>query len=161
MRKIIHPALLLILLSACSAGTQSTTASKKDNNTERGHTRTIAVESIDAATYLLTDAATDKTYGYTEKNAVKVGGNSDSNGPKNERRFLNALLGPNGEQVTYFRAGSCCHFKTPNGMIDNMGLLDQYRVSWVGSKDTVNLYLNMYDKGNLLIPIGFTAKAKQ
>jgi hypothetical protein len=160
MRKIIRPVVLLIFLSACSASTQSTTASEKNANAKPGDTRTISVESIDMTTYLLTETTTDKTYGYTEKNAVKVGGDRDNNGPKNERRFLNALLGPNGEPVTYFRAGSCCNFKTPNGTINNMGLLDRYRVSWEGSKDTVNLYLNMYDKGNLQIPVGFTAKKK-
>lgn len=158
MQNLIRPALLLIFLSACAAGTQSPATS--NNNTAAGHTRTVAVESIDATTYLLIETTTDKTYGYTEKNAIKVGGSSESSGPKNERRFLNALLGPNGEQVTYFRTGSCCAFKTPNGM-ENIGLLDRYRVSWAGSKDTVNLYLNMYDKGNLLIPVGFTARKKQ
>jgi hypothetical protein len=88
-----------------------------------------------------------------------VGGSNESSGPRSERRFLNALLGPNGEEVKYFRAGSCCPFKTPNGILDT-GLLDRYRVSWTGSKDTLDIFINMYDKGDLQIPVGLTARTK-
>jgi hypothetical protein len=80
-------------------------------------------------------------------------------GPANERRFLNGLAGPKGEQIKYFRNGSCCGFRTPNG-IDNFGLLDIYSVYWTGSKDTAVLFLNMYDKGDLLIPVGFRSKSQ-
>jgi hypothetical protein len=89
-----------------------------------------------------------------------VGGSKESSGPRNERRFLNSLSGPNGEDVQYFRAGSCCAFKTPNGLMDNTGMLDRYRLTWTGSSDTLNIYINMYDKGNLMIPAGLTAKKK-
>ena len=122
-----------------------------------GDTRTYTLESLDDNTYLLTESSTDKTYGFTKENPVKTGGSREQSGPRNERRFLNALLGPNGETVSYSRTGSCCAFKTPNGF-DNLGLLDVYRVSWKGSKDTKDIYINMYDKGDLCIPVGFTAK---
>jgi hypothetical protein len=105
----------------------------------------------------LTDATDDKTYGFEKSNPVKVGGSIES-GARNERRFLNALLGPNGEETTYFRAGSCCEFKTPNGLIGNMGLLDRYKLTWTGSSDTLNIYINMYDQGDLMISVGLTAK---
>lgn len=145
------------LLCACSS--QKKTASQPaDKDPGIGDTRTYTVESLDENTYLLTDASTDNTYGYTKENPVKTGGSKEQSGPKNERRFLNALLGPNGESIGYFRAGSCCGFKTPNGLMNNMGLLDIYRVWWEGSKDTVSIYINMYDKGDLYIPVGFTAR---
>ena len=124
--------------------------------TARGNTRTTPLESIDERTYLLTEATDDKTYAYTKSNPVKVGGLS----PSNERRFLNALLGPNGEPIWYNRAGSCCPFKTPNGMMENTGLLDIYLVNWSGSKDTLTIYINMYDEGDLKIPVGLLAKKK-
>jgi hypothetical protein len=130
-------------------------------NTGAGDTRTKQVTFLDDNTYLLTELSTDKTYGYKESNPIKVGGSNESSGPRNERRFLNALLGPNGETVSYSRAGSCCPFKTPNGMINNAGMLDRYLVTWDGSKDTVDIFINMYDKGDLLIPVGFTAKTKK
>jgi hypothetical protein len=123
-----------------------------------GDTRTKEVVLIDDITYLLTEFSDDKTYGYDKANPVKVGGAKESIGPKNERRFLNGLLGPNGERIEYSRVGSCCHFTTPNGVINNTGLLDIYRITWKGSPDTLSIYLNMYDKGDLKIPVGLTAK---
>ena len=79
--------------------------------------------------------------------------------PLSERRFLNALAGPNGEEISYFRAGSCCAIKSKN---DPFGfgevLLDNYRVTWKGAKDTISIYINMYDYGTLKAPVGFTIK---
>lgn len=78
-------------------------------------------------------------------------------GPLNERRFLNGLAGPNGEAIQYRRTGSCCGFKTPNGF-DNMGMLDRYKVYRDGCKDTAILLINMYDKGDLKVPVGFSSR---
>ncbi|MGN6491572.1 MAG: hypothetical protein ACTHLE_06205 [Agriterribacter sp.] len=148
---------LSFLFLACSSQ-KKTAVKSSDTETGVGDTRVYTVESLDENTYLLTEPATDKSYGYTKENPVKTGGSKEHSGPMNERRFLNALLGPNGESIGYFRAGSCCGFKTPNGLMNNMGLLDIYRVWWQGSKDTVSIYINMYDKGDLYIPVGFTAR---
>lgn len=97
----------------------------------------------------------DTTYGYSENNPIKVGG--DTSGPANERKFLNSLSGPNGESVTFNRAGSCCHFETRNSSY-GMGMLDIYKVTYEDKKDTVSLYLNMYDKEKVKAPIGFKFK---
>lgn len=106
-------------------------------------------------TYKLDSISIDETYGYTQDNPIMVGSDWD-NAVKNERRFLNALLGPNGEAVTYARLGSCCHFSTPNGVINNAGLLDQYEMKIEGAAKPVVLYVNMYDNGILRAPKGFT-----
>jgi hypothetical protein len=145
----------VVVLSACATQKKTSTV---DAGT--GDTRTKPVELIDDRTYLLIDATDDKTYGYDKANPVKVGGSKQSTGPVNERRYLNALEGPEGQEVKYFRAGSCCHFKTPNGPFNNIGLLDRYRISWYGSKDTLDIYINMYDEGDLKIPVGLKAKTK-
>lgn len=102
-----------------------------------------------------TEVNTDTTYGFTEKNPIKVGG--VENGPLNERQFLNSLSGPNGETVSYDRVGSCCEFATRNSPLGG-GLLDMYNVSYEGKKDTVTMYLNMYDKAKLKAPVGFKFK---
>ena len=99
--------------------------------------------------------SSDASYGYTEKNPIKVGGFSD--GPANERRYLNSLSGPNGETINYMRTGSCCHFETKNSPYGG-GMLDAYAVTYEGKKDTVVLYLNMYDKASLKAPVGFKFK---
>ena len=154
MKKLSIIALVIAL--GCSSQ-KSATVSKGG----QGDTRTKAVESLNNNAYLLTETTEDKTYAYDRSNPVKVGGINEQSGPLNERRYLNGLLGPNGEEIMYARAGSCCNFKTPNGFIENTGMLDIYRVTWTGSKDTVNIYINMYDKGDLKIPVGFTARKKQ
>lgn len=125
-----------------------------------GDTRTSPVSYIDDDTYLLVLTSEDPSYAYKPSNPVKVG-SRDGSGPQNERRFLNALLGPKREEIAYFRAGSCCPFKTPNGLIDNTGMLDRYRITWEGGKDTLDIYINMYDEGDLMIPAGLTAKTKK
>jgi hypothetical protein len=67
------------------------------------------------------------------------------------------LAEPNGERISYFRAGSCCPVKSKNGFMGT-ALLDNYRVTWTGSKDTVSIYINMYDYGELKAPVGFTIR---
>ena len=99
--------------------------------------------------------STDNTYGYTEKNPVKVGGTEK--GPLDERKYLSSLTGPNGEQVSFVRVGSCCPFSTRNSPFGG-GLLDMYTVTYEGKKDSVTLYLNMYDKAKVKAPVGFKMK---
>ena len=108
--------------------------------------------------FLIKEYATDKTYGYTERNPIMVGGARQNEGTKNERRFLNALLGPAGEQISYQRLGSCCGFSTKNGTFGNSGLLDMYEITYDGLKKPIVLYINMYDSDVLKVPIGFTLK---
>lgn len=99
--------------------------------------------------------SSDASYGYTEKNPIKVGNNP--NGPANERNYLNSLSGPNGETINYIRNGSCCPFESKNNPYGS-GMLDAYAVTYEGKKDTVVLYLNMYDKASLKAPVGFKFK---
>ncbi|SHM00531.1 hypothetical protein [Hymenobacter psychrotolerans] len=99
--------------------------------------------------------ATDPEYGVTQQKPICVGGKTDS-GARNQQRYLNALRGPGGEEISYRRRGSCCAFKTPNGIIGGMGMLDVYEVSWAGSAKPMLLYLNFYDDGPLLAPVGLT-----
>lgn len=144
--------IVIVVLAACASQKPSSTSAK-------GNTRTTKVQYLDENTYLLTEQSTEKSYGFYQSNPVKVG-SSGGGGPVNERRFLRALLGPNGEELRFARAGSCCPFKTPNGLIENMGMLDQYRVTWEGARDTLTIFINMYDEGDLKIPVGLTARKK-
>ncbi len=155
MKKLLIP--LVFIVIACSAKKKITTNEDKGV----GDTRTKAVELLDNNTYLLTEQSDDKTYGFDKSNPIKVGGVKTNEGPVNERRFLNALFGPGNKKMTYFRAGSCCPFKSPNGFINNVGMLDRYRVTEIGSKDTLDIYINMYDTGDLKIPVGLKAKVKK
>jgi hypothetical protein len=83
-----------------------------------------------------------------------VGGGSD--GPKNERRFLNALCGPNGEKIEYYRIGSCCPFESENSAFG--GMLDKYNITYKGLKKDIIIYINMYDSDILKVPVGLELK---
>ena len=150
MRNILVASLILFFLSCSSSkkSTQQGANSKKSSG---------ATTLRDNQTFLLTEISSDNTFGYSAKNPVEVGGADKKEGPLNERRFLNALAGPNGEEVNYYRQGSCCPVKSKNAFM-GMAMLDHYRVSWEGSKDTVSIYINMYDYGQLKAPVGFTIK---
>jgi hypothetical protein len=141
MKKIPLVGTLLFLI-ACSSTKQTIKSNLKDDNT-----------------FELNEIAKDATYGLSEKNPIEVGGVSTNEGPKNERRFLNALAGPNGEKISYFRASSCCPIKSnSNPMGTGRVMLDNYRVTWEDSNDTISIYINMYDSGILKAPKGFTIK---
>ncbi len=148
MNKLLYTCCIMLLLAACGSG-------KKVGKTGYGSPR-VKQELANDQMFRITEYATDETYGYTEKNPVMVGNAQE--GPKNERRFLNALAGPNGEQINYRRLGSCCSFYTKNGLFDNSGLLDKYEVTYPGLATPVILYINMYDSDVLKVPVGFTLK---
>lgn len=113
----------------------------------------------DDQTFELLAVSKDPSYGLTENNPIKVGGVDKNEGPLNQRRFLNALAGPNGEEISYVRAGSCCPVKSKNDPLDTGSiLLDIYQVTWEGADSTLTLYLNMYDSEQLQAPLGFTIK---
>ena len=40
------------------------------------------------------------------------------------------------------------------------GLLDVYELKWEGQKSPVILYLNIYEKGVLMVPLGLSLKKK-
>lgn len=113
---------------------------------------------LDAHTFKLNRISNDPTYGYSPNKPIKVGGVQYEEGPRNERRYLNALQGPNGESIDYERMGNCCAFTTPNGPLNHTGLLDKYKVTYEGMRedDYIILYLNMYDYGRVKAPLGFT-----
>ncbi|MCK4666063.1 2-dehydro-3-deoxyphosphooctonate aldolase [Candidatus Dependentiae bacterium] len=100
--------------------------------------------------------SSDETYGYTEENPINVGGVYET-GPLRKRQYLNCLLGPNGEEITYYREGSCCHFETPNGLL-GIGLLDRFNITYPGLKEPIILFLNQYDYEKPMAPKGFTIK---
>jgi hypothetical protein len=75
----------------------------------------------------------------------------------NQQRFLNALAGPNGEKITYKKIESCCPFPTKKSEM-GAGFLDIYELTWEGQTAPVKLYLNIYEKGVLMVPVGLSLK---
>ncbi len=93
--------------------------------------------------------STDPSYGYTEENPIKVGGDW-MDGPARERAFMDVLSGPNGEAVTYERNGS--------EMLGDI-ILDVYTVTIQGQSGTRLLYVDEYDYEQPLAPVGFNCSA--
>lgn len=92
------------------------------------------------------EVSTDETYGYTEENPIRVGGGA-FDGPPRERAFLDSLLGPNGEDISYERQGSFGSGDT---------ILDIYEITYRGSSDSITLYIDEYSYEDLKAPISFT-----
>jgi hypothetical protein len=105
----------------------------------------------------LTEVAPSAGWGYSPEEPIRVGGAADDRGPRNQRLYLNALLGPQGEPIRYERRGSCCHFVTDQSPL-GAGLLDVYEVTWEGTEEPAVLYLDMYETGELYVPQGLSAR---
>ena len=104
----------------------------------------------------LEDATKDAKYGYSDKTPVLVGGGFGK-GSENTYRYLNALLGPNGEIIHYTRVGTCCSFKSKNSPFSGKALLEVYEIRFERGQ-AKRLYFNWYDSGKLMIPLGLTAR---
>lgn len=92
--------------------------------------------------------STDLTYGFAEDNPIRVGGDA-FDGPPRERAFLDNLLGPNGETLTYERKGSINYGDT---------ILDEFLVTGPGVNAT--LYIDEYSYEALQAPVGFTCRGE-
>ena len=96
--------------------------------------------------------STDKKYGYDKDYPINIFFQT-SKSEINHERFLNALAGPKGEKITYTKLESCCPFPTKRSEM-GAGFLDVYELKWEGQKKPVILYLNIYEKGILMVPFG-------
>jgi hypothetical protein len=94
------------------------------------------------------EISTDSTYGYTETNPIEVGGDF-LEGPARERAYLDNLLGPNGESLSYERQGS---------LPTDTTIVDIYLVTGSGINET--LYLDEYNYSEPQAPVGFTCKGE-
>ncbi|WP_366183148.1 2-dehydro-3-deoxyphosphooctonate aldolase [Flavobacterium ovatum] len=108
-------------------------------------------------TFIISEYSKDKKYGYEEDYPVNVFFMNTYNDTINAVRFLNALAGPKGEQISYSKLESCCPFPTKrSGM--GAGFLDVYELKWEGQKKPIQLYMNIYEKGYLMVPVGLSIK---
>jgi hypothetical protein len=145
MKSLAILSLTLLFLFSCSS-------SKRSAGSGAGYgSPGVKQELVDYNTFKISLYSQDESYGYTERNPVMVGGTSE--GPQNQRRFLNALSGPNGEKIEYYRIGSCCPFETKNSAWGG-GMLDKYSINYEGLKKSIIIYINMYDSDTLRVPVG-------
>ena len=109
---------------------------------------------VDVPTCEMTSGA---DYGMDPSRHIKVG--AGVMGVVNSRAYLSRLRGPKGEDVVFRRIGSTAPFETPNAN-GRMGLLDMYALRVDGTSHETTVYLNMYDRGEIRAPAGFTLLAR-
>jgi len=98
------------------------------------------------------DVSADPEYGYTKGKPVKVGG-TPLYGAARQRRFLQALVGPVGQPITFKRRGSLpADERRDAGTI----ILDLYEITYAGVDKPIELYLDWYRwEGPPKAPQGF------
>ena len=108
-------------------------------------------------TFVITEYSKDKRYGYEKEYPINIFYSNTKNETINQQRYLNALAGPKGEKITYTKLESCCPFPTKRSEMGG-GFLDVYELQWDGQRSPIILYLNIYEKGVLMVPVGLTLK---
>jgi hypothetical protein len=148
MKKIIL-VLFLALTAVSCVSTKSTLKNVDDNAPD------LVLKKNN--TFAITLFSSDKKYGYDPDYPINIFFQNTNNEALNETRFLNALAGPNGEKITYTRLETCCPFPTKRSNM-GAGFLNVYDLKWEGQKKPVKLYLNIYEKGILMVPMGLSLK---
>lgn len=148
MKKTILYITMLLSITACTS-TKSTLQNTDDN----------APDLLLSAnnTFVIQQYSTDKKYGYDKDYPVNIFFNNTANETINQERFLNALAGPKGEKISFTKLESCCPFPTKRSEM-GAGFLDVYELKWNDQKKPTLLYLNIYEKGILMVPVGLTLK---
>lgn len=128
-------------------------------NTIRNIDDTVPGPQLNEAysSFIITKLATNKKYAYHQDYPVNVGFTTLADGTNNQIRFLNALAGPNGEKITFKLVDTCCPFPTKKSDM-GAGMIDIFEITWQGNSTPVRIYINKYEKGELMIPLGFTAR---
>jgi hypothetical protein len=148
MKKILFFITLIVLVSSC-VSSRSTLKNVDDNAPD------LILKKDN--TFAITLFSKDKKYGYNPDYPVNIFYRNTKDESINETRFLNALAGPNGEKITYTRLETCCPFPTKRSDM-GAGFLNVYELKWKGQKKPIKLYLNIYEKGILMVPLGLTLK---
>ncbi len=148
MKKIVSFITLVLFATSCTS-----TKSTLKNVNEDAPTPTF----VNNDTFAVLEYSKDKKYGYDKDYPVNLFYGNTTYENLNQQRYLNALAGPKGEKITYTKLENCCPFPTKRNIM-GVGLLDVYELKWEGQRKPVTLYLNMYEKGVLMAPIGLTVK---
>src|SRR5690554_7902230 len=99
LRKVFCLAVLVLGMTSC-VSTKLTIKNINDS--------AIQPSMLDEITYKLVSKATDTKYGFHQDYPVNLGFGLLHQRESNKEKFLNALQGPNGEQITYKIGRASC-----------------------------------------------------
>ncbi len=107
--------------------------------------------------FLLSEYSTDSKYGYHADYPINIGFDNEKNSSKNISLYFNALEGTDDKKFTYQKVETCCPFPTKKTKI-GAGTLDIYEITFEKSSKKVRLYFNIFEKGKIHCPMGFSLK---
>jgi hypothetical protein len=108
-------------------------------------------------TFIISETSKDKKYGYDQDYPVNLGFLPVTAAEINIQRYFGALTGPEGQKLNYKKTDSCCPFPSKKNDM-GAGILDIYEVTWDGLKEPKIIYINLYEKGKVLSPAGFSIR---
>ena len=137
----------VLLLTSC-VSTQST-LKNVNNNAVR--------PSVKDNAYVITEYAKDNKYGYNQDYPINIGFIHEKQEDINIEYYFNGLEGQKGEKINYKKVDTCCPFPTQNSLM-GAGTIGIYEVTFEGSSKKITLYFNIFEKGEILCPKGFSIK---
>lgn len=149
MKKNNYLLFLLSIVLFTSCGSIKSTLKNIDN--------TAVKPAIINNQFVLTEYASDNKFGYDKDYPVNLGFENEKYSPRNINYFFNAMEGPNGEKISYKKIDSCCPFPSKKSVM-GAGTLDIYEIIIEGTNQKMLLYINIYEKGKVVCPIGFRIK---
>jgi hypothetical protein len=108
-------------------------------------------------TFLITEYSKNPKYGFDPDYPINLYFKNSKSEDANALRFLNALAGPKGETISYTKIETCCPFPSKRTSV-GAGLLDVYEITWKDNEKPLKIYLNLYEKGHLAVPVGLGLK---
>jgi hypothetical protein len=147
MKKTILFIALLLIITSC--GSIKSSLKNVDN--------TAPVPVVKNNAFVINAYSKDKKYGYNKDYPINILYIDTKNDTINQQYFLNALAGPKGEKITFTKLENCCPFPTKNSEM-GAGFLDVYELKWPGIKTPIILYINIYERGQLMVPVGLSLK---
>ncbi|WP_159799355.1 2-dehydro-3-deoxyphosphooctonate aldolase [Flavobacterium sp. MK4S-17] len=148
MRKIVLACFMLIIAASCIS--TRNTIKNIDNN---ANMPALSKER----TFIITEISNSDKYGYDPDYPVNLGFLSLKSSEVNVDRYFGALTGPQGQKLIYNKIESCCPFPSKRNDM-GAGILDIYEVKWEGLKEPKRIHINLYEKGEILAPLGFGIK---
>lgn len=149
MQKIVISILILIFMMSSCISTKNT-IKNIDNNAPIPQ---LTKENV----FVLTKYSSNSKYGFDKDFPINVFYKNSKDENLNSMRFLNALAGPKGEKIQFHKVESCCPFPSTNSEL-GAGFLDVYQITYNGLSKPKILYINIYERGILEVPVGFTIK---
>jgi hypothetical protein len=142
--------LLIALLSISCISTKSTIQNIDE---------TAVRPKIKDQMFLIVDYAKDANYAFNEDYPINIGLVSENFETGQVGYFFNGIEGKNGEKILFEKIDTCCPFPSKNSTM-GAGTISVYEYTIEGTSKKGKMYFNIFEKGEILCPKGFTIKKR-